>query len=156
VSVTASGFIAFTTPDGTVAPVAHECAPQFPPSAVFDIATAITVVTPLLVQYCTGLGLFPATQSAVTSRDVAVRRSFVSDDGHVITCGEAPGDCLIVVTGAVPGMAGLASVPISFAGNPTTKGQCRGGGWQHLVDAQGRPFTNQGRCVAFVEHLQKR
>lgn len=156
VSVTASGFIAFTTPDGTIVPVAHECAPQFPPSAVFDFATANTVVTPLLLRYCTGLGSFPVTQSGVTSRDVAVRRGFVSDDGHAITCGAAPGDCLIVVTGAVPLMAGLASVPISFATTPTTKAQCRGGGWRHLVDARGRPFNNQGGCVSYVVHLPKR
>ena len=27
---------------------------------------------------------------------------------------------------------------------------CKGGGWRSLSDAQGRPFRNQGQCVAFM------
>jgi hypothetical protein len=94
------------------------------------------------------------TQGDTTSRDVTVRRSFLSGDGHAIECGAAPGDCLVVVTGAVPGMAGLASVPISFATTPTTKLQCRDGGWRRILDAAGRGFRNQGGCVSYVAHLR--
>lgn len=35
---------------------------------------------------------------------------------------------------------------------PTDADQCKHGGWAHLVDDQGRPFTNQGDCVSFVQH----
>jgi hypothetical protein len=33
---------------------------------------------------------------------------------------------------------------------PTSKAQCKKGGWKNLVDSRGRPFKNQGQCVAFV------
>lgn len=34
---------------------------------------------------------------------------------------------------------------------PTSKEQCKRGGWRDLVDGEGRPFTNQGSCTAFVD-----
>ena len=37
---------------------------------------------------------------------------------------------------------------------PTSKDQCKQGGWQTLTDRQGRAFVNQGQCIAFVEHQQ--
>jgi hypothetical protein len=33
---------------------------------------------------------------------------------------------------------------------PTSTQQCHRRGWQHLVDDNGKPFRNQGLCVAFV------
>jgi hypothetical protein len=33
---------------------------------------------------------------------------------------------------------------------PTSKDDCKQGGWQHLVDSQSLPFKNQGDCVSFV------
>lgn len=33
---------------------------------------------------------------------------------------------------------------------PRSRDDCRHGGWQRLVDDQGRPFANQGRCVGYV------
>lgn len=33
---------------------------------------------------------------------------------------------------------------------PTTKDQCKNGGWTHYADASGRPFKNQGDCVSYV------
>ncbi len=33
---------------------------------------------------------------------------------------------------------------------PATTADCKNGGWQNLVDDQGRPFKNQGDCVSFV------
>jgi hypothetical protein len=35
---------------------------------------------------------------------------------------------------------------------PTSKEQCKDGGFADLTDAQGNAFTNQGQCVAFFEH----
>jgi hypothetical protein len=35
---------------------------------------------------------------------------------------------------------------------PSSKDQCKDGGFANLIDAQGNEFSNQGRCVAFFEH----
>jgi hypothetical protein len=34
----------------------------------------------------------------------------------------------------------------------TSKDQCKDGGWRDFTDDEGRPFGNQGECVAFVQH----
>jgi len=34
---------------------------------------------------------------------------------------------------------------------PTTKDDCKQGGWRNLEDDQGRPFLNQGACISFVQ-----
>jgi hypothetical protein len=34
----------------------------------------------------------------------------------------------------------------------TSKDQCKDGGWRDFTDDEGRPFANQGQCIAFVEH----
>ncbi len=33
---------------------------------------------------------------------------------------------------------------------PTSKNQCKDGGWQNLTDNNGTPFKNQGDCVSYV------
>ena len=33
---------------------------------------------------------------------------------------------------------------------PTSKDQCKNGGWQTYADANGTPFKNQGDCVSYV------
>jgi hypothetical protein len=33
----------------------------------------------------------------------------------------------------------------------TSKDQCKDGGWRDFTDDQGRPFDNQGQCIAFVQ-----
>lgn len=38
------------------------------------------------------------------------------------------------------------------ATTPTSKDQCKKGGWQSFTDAAGVPFRNQGQCVAFTNH----
>jgi len=35
---------------------------------------------------------------------------------------------------------------------PRTKDDCKKGGWRDVTDDQGRPFRNEGQCVAFVQH----
>jgi hypothetical protein len=35
---------------------------------------------------------------------------------------------------------------------PTSKDQCKDGGFANLTDGQGDTFRNQGECVAFFEH----
>ena len=34
---------------------------------------------------------------------------------------------------------------------PTSKEQCKDGGFANFTDALGQAFTNQGQCVSFVE-----
>jgi len=45
----------------------------------------------------------------------------------------------------LPGFAGYAIFEYHYA-----KNDCKKGGWQGLVDDQGRSFKNQGDCVSFV------
>jgi hypothetical protein len=46
-------------------------------------------------------------------------------------------------------ISGTVSIP---PGPPTSVADCRGDGWRDHVDDQGRPFRNQGQCIAFVLH----
>jgi hypothetical protein len=36
---------------------------------------------------------------------------------------------------------------------PTTRADCREGGWRHFVDEEGKPFRSRGNCTAFVDRL---
>lgn len=33
---------------------------------------------------------------------------------------------------------------------PTSRSDCKDGGWRNLYDHEGNPFANQGRCIAWV------
>jgi hypothetical protein len=44
-------------------------------------------------------------------------------------------------------VAGTLTVPPL---SPADTGECMNGGWRELVDDQGRPFANQGLCIAWV------
>lgn len=39
-----------------------------------------------------------------------------------------------------------------LSNEPTSKDQCKDGGWQNLTDANGNPFKNQGQCVSYSNH----
>ena len=65
----------------------------------------------------------------------------------------------IAVTNTVP--TGFGSITLAYAGSlphsiqlfnavPTSKDDCKNGGWQTLVDGNGNPFKNQGDCVSYV------
>jgi hypothetical protein len=57
----------------------------------------------------------------------------------------------VTFTSTTYGCAGpiLDDVSVTTA-QPTTKDQCKDGGWQHYTDSQGSLFKNQGDCVSFV------
>ena len=38
------------------------------------------------------------------------------------------------------------------AGHPTSKDDCKNGGWMNLVDDEGDAFKNQGDCVSYTNH----
>ena len=49
---------------------------------------------------------------------------------------------------------GTVSGEVDIPSTPTTKKECNRGGWRSVVNGRGRPFRNQGRCVAYVNHLR--
>jgi hypothetical protein len=49
-------------------------------------------------------------------------------------------------------VSGTITLP---ARTPETRDDCRHGGWRDLVDDAGRPFRNQGHCIAFVNHHRR-
>jgi len=59
-----------------------------------------------------------------------------------------------------PGLAGgplvLGDLVVHDAVVPTSKQQCYRGGWQHLVDDDGKPFHNQGQCLVLVATHHRR
>jgi hypothetical protein len=50
-----------------------------------------------------------------------------------------------------PGI-GRITVPAAV---PTSKDQCKHGGWRNLTDDQARPFRNQGQCVDWAVHHRR-
>lgn len=48
--------------------------------------------------------------------------------------------------------AGNGLVMITYMNTPPNKDACKNSGWRSYVDDQGRSFTNQGQCVAWVQH----
>ena len=77
--------------------------------------------------------------------------------GSVVQCGAAPNDC-VVLAGSVrlsprlnPALERYATAFISFGPVvPTTKADCKNGGWRNLANDQAQPFRNQGQCVSYV------
>ena len=72
--------------------------------------------------------------------------------GTTVTCGLAPGDCVILVGQLlVGGGVQVATEPITFGlPTPQSKAACKNGGWRNLANDQGQPFRNQGQCVSYV------
>jgi hypothetical protein len=42
---------------------------------------------------------------------------------------------------------------VSYSNAPTTKDQCKNGGWQTSTDLNGNSFKNQGQCVSYFNHI---
>jgi NHL repeat-containing protein len=59
-----------------------------------------------------------------------------------------------VVSDYFPGGFGrLSEWSAAVSPHPTTKDQCKDGGYVNYVDANNLPFKNQGQCVSYVNHL---
>jgi hypothetical protein len=86
-------------------------------------------------------------------------------EGHVISevvdnsaTGSADTIGLVLgATGCSPG-SGIEAFPlvsgdivVHDALPLASKNQCKDGGWGDFTDDQGRPFDNQGQCIAFVQ-----
>ena len=75
-----------------------------------------------------------------------------------------PGTQITTSSSSDPNVGDSIPIPFIAPGNdvnesanlappvPTSKDQCKNGGWQQLVDDHGQPFRNQGQCVAWVNH----
>jgi hypothetical protein len=78
-----------------------------------------------------------------------VQRTFL---GGAIDCGQS--DCVVLfleLVGPAQQLTGSAAARISFGPDvPTTKAQCKNGGWRNLANDQGQSFRNQGGCVSSV------
>jgi hypothetical protein len=74
----------------------------------------------------------------------------------MLRCGGSGVDCVIVVAGFTPSLdLGIASTPISFAPpTPTTRADCKRGGWRNFASDRGEPFRNQGSCERVVAGRQ--
>ncbi len=42
---------------------------------------------------------------------------------------------------------------VSYSNAPTTKDQCKNGGWKTATDLNGNSFKNQGQCVSYFNHI---
>jgi hypothetical protein len=61
-----------------------------------------------------------------------------------------PTDCGETPAGLDGGTIQSGDIVVHDAVVPTSRPQCLRGGWQQFVDDEGQPFSNQGRCIAFV------
>ena len=89
------------------------------------------------------------------SSSLPVANQLVSFVGTAISC-STPGSCAVTAAFYNPDAGGLLSffgAPISFRPpTPATKDDCKVGGYRNFGDEDGRPFTNQGQCVSWVNH----
>jgi hypothetical protein len=58
-------------------------------------------------------------------------------------------DCEAVGDPAAPVPPTLAVIPVVRI--PTSKDDCKHGGWRSFTDDEGTPFRNQGECIRFVQ-----
>ena len=69
----------------------------------------------------------------------------------------SPGDDVFGVTVRATDCSnesGVGVFPLSFGDivvrDAPSKAQCKDGGWRNYTDAAGRPFSDQGQCIAFA------
>ncbi len=154
VTVTASGFLAISDPRvGTIVPEAFQCPAGLAPDSAtspLDLEAALEFLR-LLDARCDSLGSFPPA-SGTTTRSVVVHTTVTTETGGTLRCGVTAGDCAIVVFGVTNSIdLGVASVPISFGPDvPTSRADCKDGGWRNLANDQGQPFRSKGQCVRYV------
>jgi len=60
---------------------------------------------------------------------------------------DAGGTLSVACTPDAMTVLGAISISSPTPPTPQSKDDCKNGGWQHLADASGDPFPNQGQCV---------
>jgi hypothetical protein len=115
------------------------------------------------------LGCAGGTQTPASNGYTHVEYSAAQIQAAVVAAGGTPTstlqDLYIIFdegsdtpTGGTIGTAGTIHIDNISVNNavvgdptsPTTKDQCKNGGYQNYTDDNGNPFRNQGQCVAFV------
>jgi hypothetical protein len=137
VTVTASGLT------DTFVPLIYEC------ERAFDLTSLDSVLV-----HCRFL-VFEAVRldnGTLAPTSVTVFAHVTFENGVVHDC-LAQNDCVVMVGGlGIETSFRGAVAPITFGVHPRSKADCRHGGYRRFVDDGNRPFRNQGRCVAFVNH----
>jgi hypothetical protein len=71
--------------------------------------------------------------------------------GRTIDCASTSSACVIAAASTSDIGGTLTVAPIRFGPpSPHSGSECRHGGWRRVADGRGRPFADQGRCVAWV------
>ena len=71
--------------------------------------------------------------------------------GGTVDCASADGACVIAAASATDIAGTLLVTPLHFRlPTPHSWSDCTHGGWRRVADGRGRPFANQGTCVAWV------
>lgn len=68
---------------------------------------------------------------------------------------EAPALFQVVDITVAPDLTSSLGVEVAPPRTPLAKADCKRGGWRDLVDDEGRPFRNQGRCIVFANHVRQ-
>jgi hypothetical protein len=120
------------------------------------IANATTGVAQCLppvtgTEDCGALSVLTTDPSGAFSVTLTLRQVLTTQLGQTIDCASSDSACVVAAANASD-IAGTVTVaPLSFGPpSPTSKSDCKNGGWRQLVDDQDRPFRNQGRCVAWA------
>ncbi len=70
--------------------------------------------------------------------------------GYDFTTGAPDPNATIMATAQTDGAPMSFTYSLGISNVPTTKDQCKKGGWATLTDSAARPFKNQGDCVSYV------
>lgn len=94
---------------------------------------------------------FPLNSVAV-SRIARARRGFFSIGGSLLSLEHGDDvDNYFASSSSDLDEASIQRLVMDVAVTPRTAQDCKNGGWQTLVDSSGKRFSNQGRCVSFVQ-----
>ena len=74
----------------------------------------------------------------------------VADGSAIDTSALSSFDFTVTATDNAGNTATVTHTYTVVANTPSTKGDCRKGGWRTFTDDEGTPFRNQGDCVSFV------
>ncbi len=124
-------------------------------SFAVPVAQADTIWT---VNYSAGShgSLTGSTTQMVMSGGTTTPVTAVADSGYHFTLwSDASTTNPRIDTNVLADLAFTAHFALNASTTPTTKEQCKKGGWMSLVGTSSRAFKDQGQCEKFVEHLNK-
>jgi len=117
--------------------------PEFPVDGTFTLEAESGTLAGDLTGFVDPRGLGPEFPF-VFDLSVTTATGALAGTTGVLTADGFFGIGALTVSGSVSGTLLLPNR------TPATKRDCKHGGWRELVDANGRPFRNQGQCVRSV------